>query len=1003
MKILSWNVHGLGRPRTVSRLKNKLRAINSQILFLIETKLSAKKMEMVRLKCGFENGIDIGSMGSREGLSLGWKGNSLVNLISFSSYHIDVEVNDTVCGDKWRLTGFYGNPNERGRSASWNLLRQLSNNNSLLWVVLGDFNETANSFEKKEGRRRSEHQMLAFRTALEDCNLTDLGFRGRWFTWERGRFSSTNIRERLDRGAATLNWLELFPSFQVDHLTHSFSDHCPILLDTVGVERFDYNNNLNSLRFEAKWCLEFSFEELVRAEIAEAQLGLNLEADKEELFWEQRARVNWLQNGDHNTSFFHIMAGQHQVWSRIAELEDESGNRFSANKEMIKIALGYFEKLFFASETGKINPALKAPGVDSFVAFFYQRYWHIVGSDIGGYCLDILNGQKEFGDINKTCIVLILKIDKPKNMAHFRPISLCNVIYKIIAKVMVNRMSDILGDCINEAQGAFILGRLISDNVLIAYEVLHSLKMKKSGMMKSLGFHDDWIALVMRCVCSVSYSVFLNGMCSDWFSPSRDDCILFGDATSEGVRTVRDIIREYEINAGQRVNYDKSLIFFGANVKEEVKEDITRVLGVRVASSPKKYLGLPMMVGRRKAWVFANFKDRFRKRVDGWSLRYLSMGRKEVFIKSILQATPLYAMQYFLFPMKLCSQLENIMNRFWWANNKMKSGIHWSCWDALCLPKFDGGLGFKNLFLFNKALLAKQVWHILTQPQCLLARVLKTRYFPFTDILVAKVGSYPSFTWRSICSARALIEESMLWRIGKGDRVNIWNDPLLLGRENNRITGHEVRIRWTTVNHLMQSDSSTWNEELIRSLVVTIRILSIPISGGSSEDTLVCKFEGSGVYSVRSGYGLISRSEPNLLTILNSTGIILGVETYLLENVANPFVAEARACERALLFVKSIGFHRLAVEGDALSVIKSIKKMGNGKSVIRSITQHIYLMGLSFDMISYRFVRRAVNGVSHILALEGRRIGFFGEWVHGFPDSVSSLACKERLQLNLES
>ncbi|KAA3481442.1 reverse transcriptase [Gossypium australe] len=113
-----------------------------------------------------------------------------------------VEVNDTESGVKWRLTGFYGNLGERGR----------------------------------RGRRRSERQMLAFRSALEDCNLTDLGFKGHWFTWERGRFSSTNIREHLDRGVATLNWLELFPSAQVDHLTHSFPDHCPILLNTMDLK-----------------------------------------------------------------------------------------------------------------------------------------------------------------------------------------------------------------------------------------------------------------------------------------------------------------------------------------------------------------------------------------------------------------------------------------------------------------------------------------------------------------------------------------------------------------------------------------------------------------------------------------------------------------------------------------------------------------------------------------------------------------------------------------------
>lgn len=73
MKILCWNVRGLERPQTINRLRNKLRAINPRVLFLMETKLSEKKMEMVRLKCGFVNGINIAAIGSR-GLSLGWTG-----------------------------------------------------------------------------------------------------------------------------------------------------------------------------------------------------------------------------------------------------------------------------------------------------------------------------------------------------------------------------------------------------------------------------------------------------------------------------------------------------------------------------------------------------------------------------------------------------------------------------------------------------------------------------------------------------------------------------------------------------------------------------------------------------------------------------------------------------------------------------------------------------------------------------------------------------------------
>lgn len=95
-----------------------------------------------------------------------------------------------------------------------------------------------------------------------------------------------------------------------------------------------------------------------------------------------------------------------------------------------------------------------------------------------------------------------------------------------------------------------------------------------------------------------------------------------------------------------------------------------------MASNPEKYLGLPMMVGTKKKWAFANYVDRFRKRVDGWNVRYLSMGGQEVFIKSVLQATTTYMMQYFLLPKIVCQKLEGIMNRFWLTNNTTSKGIH---------------------------------------------------------------------------------------------------------------------------------------------------------------------------------------------------------------------------------------------------------------------------------------------------------------------------------------
>ncbi|KAA3482534.1 LINE-1 reverse transcriptase isogeny [Gossypium australe] len=145
-----------------------------------------------------------------------------------------------------------------------------------------------------------------------------------------------------------------------------------------------------------------------------------------------------------------------------------------------------------------------------------------------------------------------------------------------------------------------------------------------------------------------------------------DDCILFGEATERGAGLLKRVLREYRKCSGQQVNFDKSTVFFSSNTRAEEKGLVARILGVRSTNDPERYLGLPNMVGRRKKKAFQNLKDRFRQRIDNWSIRHLSQGGKEVFIKAILQAIPKYTMAYFLLSKMLCSDLESIIAKFWW-------------------------------------------------------------------------------------------------------------------------------------------------------------------------------------------------------------------------------------------------------------------------------------------------------------------------------------------------
>lgn len=128
---------------------------------------------------------------------------------------------------------------------------------------------------------------------------------------------------------------------------------------------------------------------------------------------------------------------------------------------------------------------LKAPGPDGFTAGFFQKNWSIVGDEVCSAVLDTLNLGVMPKDLNLTHLVLIPKIKCPTTVTEFRPISLCNVLYKLISKVIANMLKKVLPHIIFPTQSACILGRLISDNILAAYETLH---MMHSGMKGNKGF-----------------------------------------------------------------------------------------------------------------------------------------------------------------------------------------------------------------------------------------------------------------------------------------------------------------------------------------------------------------------------------------------------------------------------------------------------------------------------------------------------------------------------------
>ncbi|GAA0161736.1 hypothetical protein LIER_17983 [Lithospermum erythrorhizon] len=352
-------------------------------------------------------------------------------------------------------------------------------------------------------------------------------------------------------------------------------------------------------------------------------------------------------------------------------------------------------------------------------------------------------------------------------MSEIRPISLCNIVAKIVSKVLTNRLWPVLMKINSETQSAFLTGRIISDNILIAHEVLHHMKHSKlvnnnsmalkldmskaydrvelpflEAIMIRLGFCRVFVDWIMCLVSTVSYSFLVNGAPNGFIRPKRG--IRQGDPFRDSPSISHILFA------------DHTMIFCKAGIEEGA--DVRRILGeYEEVGDQGKYLGLPSQIERSKKEAFSYITKRVEERTKGWRGRLLSQAGKEVLIKTVTIAIPNYVMNCFLLPQGIIDNLNSFMEKFFSASSDTDKGVHWKSWEVSCVDKNEGGLGFKDLQYMNLTLLTKQGWRIANGEVSLLYKVLKGRYFKMTPFLRAKLRSNPSFGWRSILEGEEYI------------------------------------------------------------------------------------------------------------------------------------------------------------------------------------------------------------------------------------------------------
>ena len=226
-----------------------------------------------------------------------------------------------------------------------------------------------------------------------------------------------------------------------------------------------------------------------------------------------------------------------------------------------------------------------------------------------------------------------------------------------------------------------------------------------------------------------------------------DDSLLFAKANRRESERVKNVLQLYEECSGQKINFDKSTLFFSSNTSDQTKFELKELFRVKATMNLEKYLGLPTMVGKNKRYAFREIKSRISIRLKSWNRKTLSIGGKELLVKIVVQAILTYVMGYFLLLKSLCNEINSMICRYWWKHDRNMKRIHWK---QMCMAKNAGGMIFRDMQLFNLALLGKQWWRLQHNTKSLMYDVMKVRYFPSVSFLEAELESNPSLIWRSI-------------------------------------------------------------------------------------------------------------------------------------------------------------------------------------------------------------------------------------------------------------
>ncbi|VFQ77258.1 unnamed protein product [Cuscuta campestris] len=442
----------------------------------------------------------------------------------------------------------------------------------------------------------------------------------------------------------------------------------------------------------------------------------NFLIEAELAFYKQKAKCDFLTKGDICTKYFYSVVKKKRSTNSIPFLVRSDGTKTTCHSEVVDSFVDFFRGLFgtgiqvepLSSEvlpSGSLVPvnswdALLAPitikevkeavfsigddkalGPDGFSASFFKSQWQLVGPDLFEAVAEFFHHGKLLKQLNHAFIALIPKTTHNPSVKDFRPIACLNVIYKVITKILAQRMAPLLPNLIGPAQGAFVEGQ--------------GWHVPLPSGLSTLG---------------ITHLAF------------ADDIMLFSKGDFTSVTALMEVLNHFSAVSGLHLSPTKSNIFVAGRDRDR-SEDILSLVHFPVGQLPMSYLGLPLPSQRLKESDFAPLINKIDNFLRGWSTNKLSYAGRVELLRAVIQGTESFWLQAFPTQKVVLNRITGLCCDFLWGSKFAKVA-----WVDICKPKTEGGLGLKEPVMWNNALLCKVLWNIANKKDSLWVRWVHNIY-----------------------------------------------------------------------------------------------------------------------------------------------------------------------------------------------------------------------------------------------------------------------------------